>query len=806
MMSKGTTLSTSSSALATGPARHQRKRGYVSRGARAIGLCSLLGVLGGSLGVSAQSVEQVTRELGDIESRAASLLQQPLQRSALRSPTYVEERLTNGELYFRMEDHLQASIIFSDIVDNYPQHRAYPDALFQLGESLFHLGDYFGARTRFREVLSRANEASFRPYTQQSLGRLIEIAIHVRDFEGVDAYFQQLSQLPSSELAAHSLYFRAKYLYSMAVPSSEVMVEGSGVRVDTGRLEEARVAFTQVPANSPYHLQSQYFIGVVHSLRAEFPRAIEAFRQVLTTQATTREQRSVVDLTYLALGRLYYETDQLQQAIEAYQSVPRTSEHFAHALYEIAWVFIRLGDSIRAERALEVLAVAAPNSHLIPDAQVLRGNLLLRNGRFDDANAVFLEVRTTFAPVLRELEDIRTSHADLPAYFRQIVTQNIQDFDATDFLPAAAQRWVDLGEEYERAMGVVSDLNTARRLIQETDDLIVRLNGALSAPNGAAIFVDLRDHLQAITGLQTRLSLARSHLIDAESRSGSVSPEVQEVRAQRRRIEEDLGRMPVSADDFIAADDVYHNRYRRLRRELRELDVQVMGLEAQIVATERFMIDTAGTRESEPEGVDTELAQQRAAVADYRTRIDELRRAIEVAELQVGVGDARYERDEAMRAEYAALVARERQLTGGGRSDVDAALQRISDLERRLVERKRAVAAISQERIAEIRVIVDEEAAHLVTYRASLAALEGETEDVIGVIAHQNFMDVRDRFYDMVLRADVGRVDVAWAEREEHRLRVDMLTRERQREMQVLDDEFSDIMDVADEDEEETAQ
>ncbi|MEZ4325983.1 MAG: tetratricopeptide repeat protein [Polyangiales bacterium] len=753
----------------------------------------------------AQSVERVTREIGDIEGRAAALLQQPLRRSALRSPTYVEERLTNGELYFRMEDYLQASIIFSDIVDNYPQHRAYPDALFQLGESLFHLGDYFGARTRFREVLTRANESGFQAYTQQSLGRLIEIAIHVQDFEGVDAYFQRLSQMPSSELAAHSLYFRAKYLYSMAVPSSAVLVEGSGARVDTGRLEEARLAFAQSQPNSPYRLQSQYFIGVIHALRAEYPQAIEAFRQVLRSEATTREQRSVVDLTYLALGRLYYETDQIQQSVEAYQSVPRTSEHFEYALYEIAWAYIRMGDSIRAERALEVLAVAAPNSHLIPDAQVLRGNLLLRNGRFDDANAVFLEVRGTFAPVLRELEDIRSTHADLPGYFRQIVRENLDDFDATDFLPRSAQQWVELGDEYERAITVVSDLNTSRRLIRETEDLIVRLNGALAAPNGAAIFSDLRDHLQAISALQTRLSRARQGLIEAEARSGSASPEVQEVRAQRRRIEEDLGRMPVSADDFIAADDVYHNRYRRLRRELRELEVQVMGLEAQIVATERFMADTEGSRQAEPEGVETELAQQRTAVEDYRTRINQLRRDIEIAELQVGVGDARYERDEQLRTEYAALVARERQLTGGGRSDVDAALQRISDLERRLVERKRAVAVISAERIAEIRVVVDEEAAHVVTYRESLAALEGETEEVIGVIAHQNFMDVRDRFYDMVLRADVGRVDVAWAEREEHRLRVDMLTRERQREMQVLDDEFSDIMDTV-EDEEEGAQ
>lgn len=51
------------------------------------------------------------------------------------------------------------------------------------------------------------------------------------------------------------------------------------------------------------------------------------------------------------------------------------------------------------------------------------------------------------------------------------------------------------------------------------------------------------------------------------------------------------------------------------------------------------------------------------------------------------------------------------------------------------------------------------------------------------------------RFYDLVLRADVGNIDVAWAEREEHRMRVELLTRERAREIKALDDEFNEIMD-----------
>jgi hypothetical protein len=66
---------------------------------------------------------------------------------------------------------------------------------------------------------------------------------------------------------------------------------------------------------------------------------------------------------------------------------------------------------------------------------------------------------------------------------------------------------------------------------------------------------------------------------------------------------------------------------------------------------------------------------------------------------------------------------------------------------------------------------------------------------VVGSVTYANFAAVRRRFYDLVLRADVGTIDVSWADREEHRMRVELLTRERAREIQALDDEFQEIMD-----------
>src|SRR4029077_6973122 len=163
-------------------------------------------------------------------------------------------------------------------------------------------------------------------------------------------------------------YFRAKYLYSVAIHDAEgANGDVNPQKVDAAKLEQARLSFEAVGERSPYFAQARYFVGVVYLLRNQFGAAIDAFHRVCNIKVTSEEQRRVVELARLAIGRLRYEQDQLEAAIEAYQAVPRTSPLFDTALYEIAWVYIRMGDSTRAERALEVLSVAVPDSKHIPD-------------------------------------------------------------------------------------------------------------------------------------------------------------------------------------------------------------------------------------------------------------------------------------------------------------------------------------------------------------------------------------------------------------------------------------------------------
>jgi TolA-binding protein len=733
---------------------------------------------------SAQDLDRASRDLSDVETETAQLAASPLRGSQLRSATYVEERLTDGELFYRLQDYVRASIIFTDIVENFPNHAAYPDAVFLLGESLFQAKDYLGARTRYRIVLDHAEQPAFRSHLQRALGRLIEIAIHTQNFDGIEAYFARLSKLPPSEVEDATAYFRAKYLYSVAVPDDVMAAEDAKLpELDPNQLDAARIAFEAVSEKSPFFAQARYFIGVIYTLRGQYNQAIEAFLRAAKMRPVDEDQRDVIELAMLAAGRLYYETNQLDLAVQSYQSLPRTSRRFDTALFETAWAYIRMGDSTRAERSLEVLSVAAPDSKYIPDAKLLRGNLLLRDGRYELATNVFTEVTKEFQPVREELDRMIAQHEDPQAYFRSLVRANLEEFDASAFLPPLALRWASVDGDMQRALDAVADLSMARRLTAETGEVIERLTGALHSPNLVNIFPDLRMQRERTVALKNRLARVRQQLISADEAASArfESAELDQLRARRHELERALGGLPTQDKDFEKRNASADGGFEALDKQLSALEVQLLGMDAKIVATDRFISDTmqAQAQESGVLAYRAELATQKQAVEDYREQLGRLAIEVESGRIQVGVGDASYARDEQLRQEHANLVARERQLVqqAGGRS-----ASQVESMYRRLDVTEAAIAAH------------DTNIDGVVGGRAA-AQQRGRAADVVGGITYANFRQVQQRFYDLVLRADVGIIDVGWAEREEHRTRIDQLTRERNRALQALDEEFNEITD-----------
>jgi hypothetical protein len=132
---------------------------------------------------------------------------------------------------------------------------------------------------------------------------------------------------------------------------------------------------------------------------------------------------------------------------------------------------------------------------------------------------------------------------------------------------------------------------------------------------------------------------------------------------------------------------------------------------------------------------------------------------------------------------------------GGKRRDFEAQRELIARYLAELDSFSRKIDDVVGGKAKDLKAEVLKEQSTLDRHHEAMILAREAAERVIGEVARGSLADVQQRFRSIVLRADVGIVDVAWAEREEHRHRIDRLSQESRRQLQLLDDEFSEVMD-----------
>ena len=98
------------------------------------------------------------------------------------------------------------------------------------------------------------------------------------------------------------------------------------------------------------------------------------------------------------------------------------------------------------------------------------------------------------------------------------------------------------------------------------------------------------------------------------------------------------------------------------------------------------------------------------------------------------------------------------------------------------------------QKLADMRSTITDEKAHLLAYNRTLDSYRGETNEVGGGVAASSFRAMAERFYQIVVRADVGIIDVAWALKQNKTDENSRLVREKKRDLKVLDDEFREVL------------
>jgi tetratricopeptide (TPR) repeat protein len=760
-------------------------------------------------------VSSVDRESADVQ---AAIEKAKAQRYT------VEQRLTNGELLYRTKDYARAVVVFSEIIEEFPNTPSYPDALWLRGEAFYAQKEYLSARRDYRALVDRNTETRFNPYFGKALARLVDVSLRINDTKGLDEVFSKINQVSPAQVDAALLYAKGKGYYFKGDYGSSL-----------GALQSVAGPSTGGTGGTPYTHQARYFQGMVAIKQARptapvptpanapadaqvrkaptnYKPAIEQFRVVTELPPDSEEHKHVIDLAWMAMGRLHYEMENYTQAAEAYSKVGRDSPEFGTMLYELAWVYVRLGDVQRAERALEVLQVADPSSPLVGDGTLLRADLLLRAGAFDKSLQLYLGVREEYEPMRAKLEAFIDGAPEPAVYYDKLSQQQLDLLDQNEQIPPVVIRWARDAEDGPMAFAVIDDVNQCKSLIRQSYQLIDKLNIILNATNRVRSFPELQAGEERALSLLNRLSKMRlaiaKGLDDDEPRD--LQGEIAQVREQRRQAQGVVGALPISSGEFAERDHAAMRQWNDVSQELSRRVVEVDHLNATINGLRRMLREDAqhgvARSPSDVARFNSELDENERLLKQRLGEVVELRRQTEIGRAQIGIGDARYQNDAVARVQFRDALEREIQLASQGQgganaqryaSKVRSALEQSRGVEDKLVQQFAELERQVASRIGEVQAKVEAERVRVNGFNMTLGAYDTEAHDLVGQVAKRNFLFVRDKLRGIILRADVGITEQAWEVREEELERVHNLQTERAREEQLLDEELREVLDDA---------
>jgi tetratricopeptide (TPR) repeat protein len=781
--------------------------------------CGVVGgalLLGTALGPSSayavdseEALSSASQQVVAANGGVDSIKQQVQRAQQKRSP---EQQIADAVLLMGSEDYDRAANVLNQLIEKHPDHpTAYPDGLALLGEVYFRSNQLWSAKRAFQKITSEAGEPRFAPYLTKSLARLVDIAMRKRDDELLTEVISALEKAPASATSLVA-YARGKALFAkkdfLQAKSALGTVDPKGEYAHQAQFLLALISLKEsTPA--PVKLEDGEDPPAVPKER--YAQAVDLFSKVTQMPGDTEAHRAVIDQAWLAVGRIFYETNQLQQAITAYNKIDRTSSEFGTMLYELAWVYVKLGDVDRALRSLEVLAVADPKGQNMADGTLLRGDLMLRAGKFDKALETYEGFKATYQPMREKVDAFLASTNDPGAYYDKLVKKEFEAVDANG-LPPIALEWAREADDGEAAFGIVDDVGECRDLLSQSNDMVERLTAVLNSPARVRAFPELKSGLERSLGLLNRTALARLTLAEGleDVDDDSLGGEVGAVRTERRALEARLKKLPTTDSDFSTREVEAERQWSRVSQGVQRLELQIDQNQA-IINGLRRVISEGGTVGvvRDPAAVaawENQIKQEEGEIALYRQQVEAVRKMIRSGRVTAGFGDQRFIEDEQVRGRYAALLRKEAELLAGGAGGADLAnySKRVLPVLGQADETDAKVSAVKSTIEAEVEQktlgVIDEvakETRALVGYQVRLDELDGTARTLVGEVMLRNFGLVRDRLKLMVLRADVGITQQAWEVREEQMMRVRTLLRERAQTERTLREELNEVLDDA---------
>jgi tetratricopeptide (TPR) repeat protein len=755
-------------------------------------LTATLAFVGIGLATSARAdeVDDTLKKLIDLDQRV-HIMAMELREAPPPPPDQADRRVLDAQVLYSLKNYEEAATILLDVVEKYPNTRAHDDALILLGESLFQARDLYSAKHYLEEAVAKNTGSK---QEQQALQRLVEISLRTGDFDNVDSYLARLQNLPAAAMEPATPYVRGKYYFYR------------------NRLDDAAAVFAAIPTTNPYYFQARYFLATIAVKKGDLAGAAQGYDALLKVQAPDAASKDVQDLARLAIARILYERSQFDKAIEAYLSIPRQSKYWPEALREQAWTYIKAKDWQRAYRSVNLLLLADPDVPDGPDLRILEGNLQLRMSNFYLASDTFSKVRDEFEPIHRQLNQVIVRSQTDPAYFDNLIGKSLDKFDIGAFVPPTAAKWVKAEPEVSRMMVLASDMGDMQRDLAESQKLMDRIQHVMDGKGRVGIFPDLASLRTKSTEITNQLVGTRQKyavkirsilepVLTAEEKKA-----LDGIMIERDGIEKQLSALPTTDEGVLQHERSMKERFSDIDRQASELNVEIQNMEAQLVAIENYYRVSRSEQKIRPEDIRQPVADMRGTIEELRALHDKLREAIADARRDAtaagGIGEVERETtrklSDTLQRELAIEKNAMARLTGSDRLQVERMMDllgRTDAIEAQLRTFDQRVDTQVNARLEKVTRYLQAGKEELSAAANKLGAIVEQSKSMGGGLAQAMFTKVADKFYDLVVRSDVGIIDVSWGLKDQKTSVVTKLTNQKSLELKALDEDFRRVLE-----------
>jgi len=448
------------------------------------------------------------------------------------------------------------ALVTSEALTDAGLHR---DAEWYLADSLFELQNYGLSESRFAVIA----EDEGHPFHDDAVRRLLELYAQSgqndKFQEAYDHWIVQGRVKPSDRIT----YAIGKAFWRRALSPDEA--EGNRA----GDLVQAKSHLNEIPATSDIYNKARYFLGAIAVQENQLDDAAGYFKQVLDVSVDSDDDRKILDLALLALGRIGYERGNFAEAADWYGRIGGDSAYLDDKLYEIVWTFIKQEEWDQALNGVDIFLLAYPDHRYTARMKLIQGHLHVKQQEYDPALSSYETVISDYTPLRERFSQLAQDPAQSESYFKAMAETH-GDKAPDDTLPDYAVAMMKSDPDLVKALGTYVELKKQSDTIDASQKDADELNAALAGATTLKGYERMKGEVGVLrqTAMQQRMDLLRIEEDWLYSQtSKDQRPQVDKLKKEREQLLNDIAAVPATAEVPSFTDAKLLSRLDALRGE-----------------------------------------------------------------------------------------------------------------------------------------------------------------------------------------------------------------------------------------------